>query len=165
MISLYVILGLSAFLFLFVPLAFRSNAVYGYLLLIAGELASKQVSVETTKFLNSIFTGLSLPMYSIVQIFILIFGSALVLFLYRKTSKPKDLIFNIVVGASASLVATFLVVSKLSYDQKNTIENLSLYQTLDNFIGVAVVTGLLGSLFYFVFHKSVHISKHDKKHK
>jgi hypothetical protein len=165
MLSLYIILALSVFLFIFAPLAFRSNAVYAYLLLAGGELASRQVSVEATKFLSSIFTGISIPLYSIVQITILIFSAGAVIVIYRKTSKPKDLIFNIIVGLSASLVATFLVVAKLPYDQKNTIENLGLYQTLDNFIGVAVVAGLLGSLFYFLFHKSVHISKHDKKHK
>lgn len=165
MLNLYIIIGLSVILFLFIPLAFRSNAVYGFLLLAAGELTSRQVSVEATKFLNSILTGLSVPLYSIVQIVILLFGSIVVIVLYRKTAKPKDLIFNVIVGLSASLIAVYLVVAKLPYEAKNSIENLSLYQSIDNFLGVAVVAGLLGALFYFVFHKSAHFNKHDKKHK
>ena len=85
--------------------------------------------------------------------------------MYRKTAKPKDLVFNIVTGLSATLICVYLIVAKLPYETKTSIENMSLYQSLDNFLGVAVVAGLLGSLFYFVFHKSVHFSKHDKKHK
>jgi len=165
MISLYIIIAISAALFFFSPLAFRSNAVYGFLMLAVGELASRQVSVEATKFLSSIFTGLNIPLYSVVQIVILLFGSVIVLFLYRKTAKPKDLVFNIVTGLSATLICVYLIVAKLPYETKTSIENMSLYQSLDNFLGVAVVAGLLGSLFYFVFHKSVHFSKHDKKHK
>ena len=155
---------ISAVVFFISPIILKSNAIYMFLLLAVSELTSNVVSKETTKFLNSFIPSTTIPLYSVVQIAILLLPPLFILFVYRKSIKPKYLILNIICAASATVVFFNLVVSKLPYDNKTVIENANLFNTLSTFLDVALVAGLLASIIYIFLKKPKH-DKKDKKHK
>ena len=164
MIEFYILLATSVLIFLILPFILKSNAVFMFLLLCASELVAKQVSVEDSKFVSSFITSSSIPIYSIVQIVILTFGPLFILLVYKNTLQAKNIIFNLLVGLASAVVFIELVATKLPFDQSRNIENASLYQTLEAFLGVALVTGLVGSIIYLVANKphSLKAAKHHK---
>ena len=75
---------ISVVIFFIAPIVLKSNAIYMFLLLAVSELTSNVVSKEATKFLSSFIPSATIPLYSVVQIAILVLPPIFILFVYRK---------------------------------------------------------------------------------
>lgn len=161
-LSLIAIAGLI--IFLIGPLLLKSNPIYMFLLLCASELVCKLTSVDATKLVTSFIPSKSAPIYTIVQLVILLLVPLIVMFAYSGSLKPKYLILHIFTGISAVFLFISLAVTKMPYDLNQKIESLNIYSKGISFLDVALVVGLFASFFYILAIKPKH-EKHVKKHK
>lgn len=155
-----ILLGILAVVFAVAPILFRSNAVYIFLALCAGEILARLTAQDVTQIVNSIIT-VDVPMFSIVQIVLLLIAPVLLLFMYRRTAKA-DLIIQIIPGVSAALLAFMFIVAKLPYDTQTVMQDSQLYGIVKPFFGVAAAAGLGASVVWFWAKKPKH-DKHEKK--
>lgn len=164
MFEFYIVSASGLILFIALPLLLKSNAVLMFLLLCAGELVAKQVSVEASKFVSSFITSSSLPIYSAVQISILLIAPMFILLAYKNTMQAKNIFFSITAGLAATIVFVYLVTAKLPYDINQKIENTHYYSTITAFVSVALVAGLVAATIYLIANKphSLKVAKHDK---
>jgi hypothetical protein len=146
------------------PLFFRSNAVYIFFALSAGELLARLTAQDATQFVRSLPATSGLPVYSIVQILLLVIGPLIIIFAYKNTSKPGQLFLFILPALASVVVAVMLIVTKLPYDTAQTIEQSGLFNSIEPYFPVAVAAGLASSIAYLISIKPKHHA-HHKKHK
>lgn len=146
------------------PLFFRSNAVLIFFALSAGELLARLTGQEATQLVRSLPATSDMPVFSIVQIALLIVAPLVVLFGYRNSTKPGQLFFHVLPALASVVVAIMLVVAKLPYDTKTAVEASSIYGGIEPFFSLAVAAGLFSSIMYLIVTKPKHHG-HHKKHK
>lgn len=159
-----VVLAVIGLVFGIAPLFLRSSAVLIFLSLCAGEILARLTSQDVTQMVSSFASLNNLPVYSIVQIFLLVIAPIVLLFAYKNSVKPSMLFVHIIPALASVVVCVMLVVTKLPYDTKTAIEASDLYTTIKPFFSLAIAAGLLSSVFYLVAVKPKH-DKHDKHHK
>lgn len=149
------ILGVAA-------LIFRSNAVYMFLALCGGSVLADLAAQDVTQLLNGI-VNINFPLYSYVQIVMLLILPVILLFMYRK-SAGMSVIVHLLPAIAFVLLAFMFVTGMLPYDMQNNIKNSHIYTVTQPFYEAAIAAGMLVSLFYF-WTKKPHHEKHGKKHK
>jgi hypothetical protein len=143
-----VLLGIIAVVFGIAPIILRSNAVYIFLSLCASDQLARLAGGDITNIVSSLVSS-NLPMYSVVQIVLLVAAPLVLLFMFKKGVKSSKMILQIVPAAAAVLVGFMLVVSKLPYDLEQKIHNSSIYNLTEPFFELAIAAGLLFSVLYF----------------
>ncbi|HUD03278.1 MAG TPA: hypothetical protein VMR51_00575 [Patescibacteria group bacterium] len=156
-----VLLGIVAVVFGAMPLLLGSNAVYILLTLCAGDLLATLAAKDVTQIINSIVT-VNVPLYSYVQIFLLVIAPLIVLLIYRK-SIGAGRILQIIPAAAAVLICFMLVTAMLPSNMQNNIQNSHLYSLLNPFFEFAIAAGLLVSVFY-LWTKRTRNHKPGRKH-
>ena len=157
-----ILLGIIAVVFGLLPILLRSNAVYILLALCAGDLLATLASKDVTQIIGST-VNINGPVYSVVQITLLVVAPIILLFLYKK-SAGSTFLLQLVAAAASVLVCFMLVAMSLPYDMQNNIQNSNLYLTVKPYFSVAIAAGLFVSLIYFWIKKPSR-KKHGKKHK
>ena len=155
-----ILLGLLAIIFGVAPILFRSNAVYILLALCGGEILARLTGQDLTQIANSIVSA-DVPMYSIVQIFLLLIAPFILIFLYRRSTKA-DIVFQIVPAVATVLLAFMFIIAKLPYDTQNSLQQSDIYKLVEPFFGLAIAAGMVSSILWFWAKKPKH-EKHDKK--
>lgn len=155
-----VLLGIIAVTFGVAPILFRSNAVYILLALCGGEVLARLTGQDVTQIMNSIIT-VDVPMYSIVQIFLLTIAPFLLIFLYRKSVKA-DMLLQIIPAIAAVLLCFMFIIAKLPYDTQNSLQSSTMYELLKPYFGLSIAAGMVSSIVWFWLKKPKH-EKHDKK--
>jgi hypothetical protein len=163
MTAAIIIIVVSAIVFGIGPIFLRSSAVLIFLTLAAGELLSRMTSQDITQFVRSLPSTSSMPIYSIVQIALLLVVPLVILLGYRNSIKPGQLFFHFLPAVASVVICVMLVVAKLPYDLKESIQVASIYKTIEPFFSVAIAAGLLSSAMYLLMTKPRHHK--DKKHK
>lgn len=158
------LLAACAILFGLLPLFFRSNAVYVFLTLSAGELLARLTAQDATQFVRSLPAANSLPIYSIVQIALLVIGPLIIIFAFKNTSKAGQLFLFLLPAVASVVVALMLIVTKLPYDTSQKIQESAIYGAIEPFFAVAVAAGLASSIAYLITIRPKHHGGH-KKHK
>lgn len=158
------LLIICAVVFGLLPLFFRSNAVYVFFALSAGELLARLTSQDATQFVRSLPATNSLPVYSIVQIILLVVGPLIIIFAFKNTSKPGQLFLFLLPAVASVIVAVMLIVTKLPYETSQKIQESGLYGALEPYFAVAVAAGLASSIAYLISIRPKHHA-HHKKHK
>lgn len=156
-----ILASLSGIIFFLAPIFLRSNAVLVFLSLCASEQLVNLVSKDVTEFVNSSITLDSYPTYSIVQIFLLLIAPIIILFVYRNSVKASKLFWQIIPAFSAAVMCFLMVIQKLPYDTKILIEQSSLYETVEPFFQVVLVSGIVTSIIFLIFNRPK-IHKKDK---
>lgn len=156
-----IIIAVIGVIFGLLPLLLRSSAVLVFLSLCAGEILARLTSQDITQMVSSFGALSNFPIYSAVQIFLLVIAPVVLLFAYKKSVKPSMIFVQIIPALASVAVCIMLVVAKLPYDTKIVIESSNLYIMIKSFFSLAIAAGLLSSLFYLVAIKP----KHDKLHK
>lgn len=156
-----VLLGIIVVVFGVIPLLIGSNAVYILLTLCAGNLLAMLAAKDVTQIANSIIT-VNVPLFSYVQIFLLVIAPLIVLVIYRK-STGAGRILQIIPAAATVLVCFTLVTAMLPGDMQSNIQNSNLYSLLNPFFEFAIAAGLLVSVFY-LWTKRPRGHKSGKKH-
>ncbi|MEI6237529.1 MAG: hypothetical protein WCP03_02945 [Candidatus Saccharibacteria bacterium] len=157
-----IILGIASIVFAALAILFRSNAVYMFLTLCAGTLLADYASKDVTQVVNSAIS-INVPVYSIVQISLLVIAPLVLLFLYRKRA-GMDLFMQTIPAIAFAIVLFMAVPQMLPYDLQNKIISDNIYTIVKPFYSVAIAAGLLSSVFY-LWAKRIGGAKHDKKHK
>ena len=155
-----ILLAIAAALFGLAPILLRSNAVYIFLMLCAGELCSRLIASDLTKIVNSIIET-EAPTYSVVQIFLLVIVPLVLLAMFRRGVKSSKVMLQILPAISTVVIAFMLVVVKLPYDLQVRIQDSNTYNILEPYFGLAMAIGLLTSLFYLWTKRPNH--KEEKK--
>ncbi len=163
LMSTTIILIVIGLVFGVAPIFLRSSAVLIFLSLCAGEILARLTSQDVTEIVSSFAALNNVPVYSIVQIALLVIAPVVLLFAYKNTVKPSLLFMQIVPAVASVVVCLMLIVTKLPYDSKIAIEASNVYTMVKPFFSLAIAAGLLSSLFYLVAVKPKH-SKHNKKH-
>jgi hypothetical protein len=158
-----ILLGIIAVIFGIAPLLLRSNAVFILLALCGGEVLARLVSQDVTQIMTSIITA-DVPMFSIVQIVLLLILPLLILIWYRKSVKVSMLALHIVPAAAAVLLCFMFVVAKLPYETQTTLQSSDLYELLKNYFGIAIAAGMAGNAVWFWLKKPKREKHDDKKH-
>lgn len=150
------LLGIVVVIFGILPILLRSNAVYILLTLCAGDLFAHLAAKDVTQIINSTVT-VNAPIYSIVQITLLVAVPLILLFLYKKTAGST--FFLQAIAAVVSVVVCFmLVTTSLPYDMQSAIKDSDIYSIIQPYYSAVVATGLFISIIYFC------IKKYSKKH-
>lgn len=155
-----ILLGIIAVIFGVAPLILRSNVVFMLLALCGGEVLARLAGQDLTQIVNSIITT-NFPMYSVVQIVLLVLAPLLLLFWYRK-STSIDVVLHIVAAVSLVVLCFMFVIAKLPYDTQSALQNSNLYSIIKPYFGLAIGVGMVASLLWFWSKKPKH-EKHDKK--
>jgi len=163
MTAAIVIIVVSAVVFGIGSILLRSSAVLVFLTLAAGELLSRMTSQDVTQIVRSLPSASSMPIYSIVQIALLLIVPLIILIGYRNSIKPGQLFFHFLPAVASAVICVMLVVAKLPYELKESIQVASIYKTIEPFFSVAIAAGLLSSASYLLMTKPRH--QKDKKHK
>jgi hypothetical protein len=159
----FVFLGIIVVVFGIMPILLRSNAVYILLTLCAGDLFAHLAARDVTQIISSAVT-VNAPIYSIVQISLLVAVPLILLFLYKKTAGST--IFLQIIAAAVSVVVCFmLVTTSLPYDTQTVIKESDIYSTIQPYYSAAVAAGLFISIIYFWIQKPGHLKKRSKKHR
>jgi hypothetical protein len=158
-----VLLAIIAVVFGAIPLLIGSNAVYIFLTLCSGELLAQLTAKDITQIINSL-VAINGPVYSIVQIILLVVAPLVVLVMFRKGVKPPKRVLQIVPSVSAVIICFMLVVAKLPYDSARQIMSSDLYLFIKPYYELAIAAGLLVSLIY-LWTKRPEPKLEDKKHK
>ena len=162
LMSAPILLGIIGVVFGIAPILFRSNAVYMLLALCGGEVLARLAAQELTQIINSLIT-VDFPMYSVVQIVLLVAAPIILLFLYRKTVKA-DMILQIIPAAAATLLCFMFVIAKLPYDAQNSLQASDLYTLVKPYFGLAIAAGMIASIIWFWLKKPKHDKHHKNKH-
>ena len=163
MTAAIIVITVSVLVFGVGPIVLRSSAVLIFLTLSAGELLSRMTSQDATQFVRSLPATSGLPIYSIVQILLLLIVPVIILIGYRNSVRPGQLLLHFLPAVASVVVCIMLVVTKLPYEVKESIEAATIYKTIEPFFSVAVAAGLLSSAMYLLMTKPKHHK--DKKHK
>jgi hypothetical protein len=163
LMNVAVLLAVIAVVFGAVPLLIGSNAVYMLLTLCTGELLAQLVAKDITQIINS-FVSINGPVYSVVQIILLVIAPLIILVMFRKGVKPPKRVLQIVPAVSAVIICFILVVAKLPYDSAHQIQSSDLYLFIKPYYELAVAVGLFTSLI-FLWTKRPKSKLEDKKHK
>jgi hypothetical protein len=159
-----ILLIISAVVFGLLPLFFRSNAVYVFLTLSAGELLSRLISQDATHIVRSLPATNELPIYSIVQIFLLVIGPIIIIFAFKNTSKPSQLFLMLLPALASVIIAMMLITNKLPHDISTTIQDSSNFAILEPYFAVAIAAGLLSSIAYLISTRPKHDKPNGKHH-
>lgn len=157
-----IIIGVACAIIGAMAIVFRSNAVYMFLALCAGSVLAELVAQDLTQVLNS-FIDVKFPVYSYVQIFLLLIFPIILLFMYRK-SAGASLPIQIIPAVAFVILAFMFITTMLPYDMQKQIQDSNIYTLSKPYFGITVAVGMLASLFYF-WTKKPHHEKHGKKHK
>jgi len=156
------ILAIAAAVLGAAPLLLRSSAVFMFLSLCTGSLLAKYAAKDVTQVVNSVI-AVNAPVYSIVQISLLLAAPLTLLFLYRKRV-GVDLVLQLIPAISFAVLMFMMITEMLPYDTQNSILESNIYSLVKPYYSLAIAAGLLGSVFY-LWAKRGHSAKHDKKHK
>jgi hypothetical protein len=156
------IIGIASVAIAGLAILFRSNAVYMFLTLCVGTLLADYAAKDVTQVVNSVIS-VNVPVYSVVQISLLLAAPLVLLFLYRKRA-GVDLFMQLVPAAAFAVVMFMAIPQMLTYDLQNKILEDSIYITVKPFYSAAIAAGLLSSVFY-LWAKRKSSAKQDKKHK
>lgn len=137
----------------------RSNAVYMLLTLCAGELLAGLLAKDLTNIINSII-ALNVPLYTIVEIVLLVMTPVIVLFTFKKAVSSSKLLLQLIPAAASTIIAFILIVAKLPYDLQAQIKDTDIYFLANTYYAVAITAGLLTSMFYLWTKRP---DKFDKK--
>lgn len=157
-----IVLGIIAIIFGIAPIVLRTNAVYMLLALCAGEVLARLTAQDVTQIASSFITA-DIPLYSIVQITLLLIAPILVMVWYRKAAK-SDIILQIFAAAATAVLCVMFVIAKLPYEPQNALQGADLYITLKPYFSVAIAAGVFVSLLWFWVKKPKHEKPEDKKH-
>lgn len=130
------------------------------LALCGGEVLARLTAQDITQIVNSVIT-VNVPLFSIVQIVLLLIAPVILLFMYRKSVKA-DMVIQVIPAVAAVLLSFMFVIAKLPYDLQKTMQDSQLYGLLQPFFGVAIATGMGASIVWF-WAKKGHHQKKDKK--
>jgi uncharacterized membrane protein required for colicin V production len=160
-----IVVGLCAVGFVALPLIFRSSAVAMFLALCAGAVMSKFVAQDATLILNSI-ANINVPMFSIVQIFLLIVGPLVLLFGLKGSVKTGAILWQVLPALAAAILAVYFIAPMLPFDSQKALQESQAYRLIEPYFGLAAAAGLLASVFWLLGTKPKHDKeKHGKKHK
>lgn len=155
----------SGVLFGLLPIVFRSSAVAVFLTLCAGSIASKLVAQDITQVINSVI-NFNVPMFSIVQIAIIVIGPVVLLFGLKGSVKPAGLLWQLVPAVASAVLAVMFITVALPYDMQKTIQESQLYGYAQPYFALAAAAGLLASVLHlWALKPKKHHEKHGKKHK
>lgn len=157
-----ILLAIIGVVFGLVPILFRSNAIFVLLTLCGAEILARLTAQDITQIVNSI-VATNWPMYSIVQIVLLLLPPLLVLIWYRK-SVSVDIFLQIIPAIATALLCFMFVVAKLPYDTQVKLQASQIYSLIEPYFGVAIGAGMLASLIWFLMKKPKHEKHHKKKH-
>lgn len=160
-LAIYII-GAAVLFFAVLPLVFRSNAVLIFLMLAAGELLSRLLAQDATQVVRSLPSVSGMPVYSIVQIALLLIAPVIILFATKNSTKPSHLFFMLLPAVASALLCVMLVTAKLPYETKELVEKSTLYITIEPFFSVAIAGGIVSSALYLITSHPKH--KAHKKH-
>jgi hypothetical protein len=154
-----------AVVFGLLPLFFRSNAVYVFFALCAGELLARLTAQDATQFVRSMPATNNLPVFSIVQVALLVIAPLVIIFAFKNTTKPGQLFLFLLPAVASVIVAVMLIVNKMPYDTTQAILQSGLYSAIEPYFAVAVAAGLASSIAYLISIRPKHHAGLRKKHK
>lgn len=157
-----VLLAITSVIFALAPLVLGSNAVYMMLALCAGELLAELVAKDVTQIINSTIY-LDVPMFSIVQISLLIIAPLILLFMLKGSIRHAKKLLQVIPAISTAIIGFMLIVQKLPYDLQTKIKADSVYAMVKPFYGLAIAVGLFVTMFYLWTKRPKH-DKLDKQH-
>lgn len=157
-----IIVILCTVVFGILPLFFRSNAILIFFALSAGELLARLTAQDATQFVRSLPATSNMPVFTIVQIVLLVVAPLVVLFGYRNNTKPGQLFLHLLPAIASVVVAIMLIVAKLPYDTKTAVEESGLYLAIEPYFALAVAAGLFSSVMYLIVTRPKHDSHHKK---
>jgi hypothetical protein len=159
-----ILLGIIAVVFGLAPLLLRSNAVYIFLTLCAGEILATLVASDLTQVASSMVTY-DLPKYTIVQLVLLLIAPVALLLVLKHSVKPAKILMQVIPAIATVVVAFMFVVKKLPYDTQQKMVSSNIYQLVEPFLGLAVAVGLVASIFYLWTKRPKDKDKEKKTHK
>ena len=160
--STLVILTLVAVIFGLLPLILRSNGALVLFTLCVGQILSGLIGLDVANKIN-IQTSSPLPLYTIVQIVILILPALLVMLLYRKAAKA-DILLHLITYAAAVIVCFSAIVTMLPYGTQLSVQDSTIYHQIHGYVGMILSAGIIVSLVILWLKKPHHDKKHGKKH-
>lgn len=160
-----ILLGIIAVVFGVLPILIRSNVVLILLALCAGEVLARLMGNDVTQIVNS-FVATDVPMYSIVQIVLLVVLPLLIVFWYKKAVKLHYMALHIIPAIATVLLCFMFVVAKLPYDMQNTMQNSNVYLTVKPYFGLVMAAAMATSAVWLFLKKPKrHKPDDEKKHK
>ena len=150
-----IIIVICAALFGILPLVLKSNAVFIFFALSAGELLARLTAQDATQIIRSLPATSNLPLFSIVQIVLLVIAPLIILISYRNRVSNNRIFLHVLPAVASVLVAVMLVVNKLPYETKKVIEDSSVYAEIMPFFSVAIAAGLFSSVMYLIFNRHI----------
>lgn len=162
--SSLVLIGACTLVFGILPFIFRVNAAALFLTLCAGSVVSKLVAQDVTQIINS-FINVNIPMFSIVQITLLVIAPVILLFGLKGGVKVGGLVWQIIPAAAAAILAVMFIATMLPYDIQKEITESKSYGFVSPYFGLAAAAGLFASFLQLWAMKPRHHDKHGKKHK
>jgi len=107
----------------------RSNAVYMLLTLCAGAILAELTAQDVTQILNSLIS-VNIPIYSYVQIALLLIAPVILLIMYRKSAGSK-LILQLVPAIVFALISFMVISEALPYDMQTQIKESQIYTFIE----------------------------------
>jgi len=161
--STLVLLLACATIFGVLPLFLRSNGALVLFTLCVGQILAGLVGSDVS---NNISTKVSspLPIFTIVQIVLLVVPALLVMFIYRRAAKA-DILLHIFTYAVAVIVCFSAIATFLPYAAQTSVQDSSVYSQIHSYVGVILSAGIIASLVILWLKKPHHDKKHGKKHR
>lgn len=157
-----ILLGIIAVVFGVLPIIIRSNVVLIFLALCAGEVLARLMGNDATQIVNS-FVATDVPMYSIVQIVLLVILPLLIVVWYKKAVKLQYIALHILPALATVLLCFMFVVAKLPYDMQNTMQNSNIYLTVKPYFGLVMAAAMATSAIWLFLKKPKHRKPEELK--
>jgi len=154
----YIVAGACGLLAI-AALLLRSNAVYMLMGLCAGSVLASLAAKDVTQIFNS-FINVNVPVYSYVQIVLLIVAPLILLFVYKK-ARGNNFMLQVVPAVALASLCFMFVTDMLPYDVQSQIKDSQVYMFIQPYFEIAIAVGLFASLIYFWAKKP----SHDKRKK
>ena len=154
-----IVVGSACALLGVLAIILRSNAVYMLLTLCAGAILAELTAQDVTQILNSLIS-VNIPIYSYVQIALLLIAPVILLIMYRKSAGSK-LILQLVPAIVFALISFMVISEALPYDMQTQIKESQIYSFIEPYYEIAIAVGLFACMFYFWIQKP----RHDKPSK
>ena len=161
--STLVLLLACSVVFGVLPLFLRSNGALVLFTLCVGQILASLAGSDVS---NSISTKVSSPrpIFTIVQIVLLVVPALFVMFIYRRAAKA-DILLHIFTYAVAVILCFSAISTFLPYAAQTSVQDSSVYHQIHSYVGVILSAGIIFSLVILWLKKPHHDKKHGKKHR
>lgn len=161
--STLVLLLACSIVFGALPLILRSNGALVLFTLCVGQILAGLIGGDLTNGIGSKVTS-PLPIFTIVQIVLLVLPALLVMFIYRRAAKA-DILLHIFTYAVAVIVCFSAISTFLPYAAQSSVQDSNVYHQIHGYVGIVLSAGIIVSLVILWLKKPHHDKKQGKKHR